>query len=316
MPGPPPGHSFAQRRRVGGRIAAVREVEVEVVSEAGQSLLRQVVDEPIRGAGPDVHDSVRRRIVEVGAEAVEPDGAASLRRAEVPDGVDRRGARCVVGRLLARDAVEDVPARLDPELLAPFQELHVLGRAHPLVDEPEHAAAEALDARLELPDPGPGQQLQLGLREVRLRLVEDAHRVLQLGEAWDEVAEVAHVEDLVGHHEGPRVVGVAQGEQLGERPLRALRAVFRRKVDPAEAAVVLVPPPATTGRLHRDDPAVRAAALLEELVEVRIRQLVEVVHALRGHARANAVTRAAGDDTGDLRRIAPVPKGRQQMPET
>ena len=78
---------------------------------------------------------------------------------------------------------------------------------------------------------------------------------------------------------------------------------------------MLVPPPATTGRLHRDDPAVRAAALLEELVEVRIRQLVEIVHAQRGHARANALTRAADDDTGDLPRIAPVLEGRHQMPE-
>ena len=61
---------------------------------------------------------------------------------------------------------------LDVEFLAPAQQLDVLEAGAPLVHQPEHLVAEALDAWLDLADRRPAHLLQLRMAQVGLHLVE------------------------------------------------------------------------------------------------------------------------------------------------
>ena len=62
---------------------------------------------------------------------------------------------------------------VDVELRAPAQQLDVLQAGHALVHQLQHLVAEALDARLDVLDPGAAQLAQLLVAQVRLDLVEE-----------------------------------------------------------------------------------------------------------------------------------------------
>ena len=117
---------------------------------------------------------------------------------------------------------------------------------------------QALDPRLDLADPGLGQQPHLIARQVRLGLVKQRGSEARLAERRQERAEVGHVQDVV--READAAVGIEHGlvarHQVDDLALRApgrlAPVAHRQTVEPAERAVVLLPPPATPRGLERD----------------------------------------------------------------
>ena len=170
--------------------------------------------------------------------------------------------------------------------------------------------AQALDAWLDRQHARVTQQLDLVLREVGLGLVEQRQAELPLAESRQQVAEVAHVEDVVDGHHVPRRIAPPELVELGHHPIRALAAeVHRRAVQAAERAVRLGSPPAAPRRLDQQRRVQhgheRAAAHGGEVVVVVGRwHTVQIGERLGGAVRRRAAV-AAIDDTGDASSVLP-----------
>ena len=83
------------------------------------------------------------------AEAVEPDHPEPLRGRQMGEQRHQVGLAGVLGRVLAGEAGQEVPVRLDEVFVTPAQKLNVLERGDTFPHQLQHAGAHALDAWLD-----------------------------------------------------------------------------------------------------------------------------------------------------------------------
>src|SRR5204863_2478225 len=146
----PAPRGLQERAHVASRIAAVREVEIEVVGEAMKLRFRQRVDVAKGASGPHVRDPVRLRLAEVGAEAVEPYRTEHAGRLQVRESGNDPRLLIEPARIFAGESKEQVPVRGDPEASAPLEKLDVLQLRTAFAHQFEEIGVQALDPRLDL----------------------------------------------------------------------------------------------------------------------------------------------------------------------
>ena len=124
-------------------------------------------------------------------------------------------------------------------------------RAHALAHQLQHVVDEALDPGLQLGDPRPLEQPDLVLPQIGLRLVEEVHAQLPLGQQGHEVLEVGEVQDVVRDLDVAARMALHELRQLLDGPRRRLAAVGHgAAVEPAERAVHPLAPPAAARALE------------------------------------------------------------------
>ena len=106
--------------------------------------------------------------------------------------------------------------------------------------------SEAFHARLNLHHPGGPKLREFRLAEVGLHLVEETEIARRFNEPRDERVERPSIQDVVGSVEVQALIPSRQVQQLVEDAVRVEPAEgHRRSVQAAEAAVVLLAPPAS-----------------------------------------------------------------------
>ncbi len=262
-------------------------IVIEVVSEPHQARVIGLVEIAVGVHGPDVDHAILRRRVKVGAESVQPHRPPAAGRAQETDGRQQAQHGGVVRAGFSGKTVEHVPFRGHAVLLTPFQQLNVAQGRRAFLHQLQDVVVQALNARLDPPDAGVAEQVDLLPAEVGFYLVEKLQGPLPLGQGRQHIAKVFHVEDIVDRFDILDPPALDQILQLLQGTPRALAAERHgAAVQTAKRAVRLGAPPAAARRFEqqRGHHVGAAGALFkagEIIAEVRDSQRVQVAEQWR-----------------------------------
>jgi len=252
------------------------------------------VDVTVQRRGADVPDTPARRVLEVGAEALQEHPAGLEGRLEMGE-QPRRGQRLgVVFRPLPRDAEQQVPGHGDALLGAPLEQLDVLQCGSPLAHEAEHAVMDALDARLDGADTGGAELRHLAPGQGGTDVIKQPEIQVVPAQPGHQLPELAGIQHVVHRLEVQTVVAAGLGAHLPPESPRRLRPEGHGlAVLAAERAGRLLAPPAAAGAFVQN-PGLDAVAqplspqLIEKLGVVGDRRLTERDQRRRGGGEMEA----------------------------
>src|SRR6202008_2601465 len=209
-------------------------------------------------------------------------GRYTTRRSQVRQQSNQLRQILVLFGTLARKPVQNVPVRIDAVFVTPLEHPNVLNRRDALAHYAQQLSIKTLNARLNLRDARGCEFANLLARQVSLHFVEERKVKICFSQTWQQLLEVAHVQNIIDRIQRQAAILSRQFQDLF---INSAGLFFTKShvvsVQAAERAVSLCAPPATARRFKRKRDAkalidIGARDFLHEIRIIRHRRLVEI----------------------------------------